>query len=135
MTARIRLDAKLTEILEVPLVKSLVLQISAEVFRRFGFEHPMGENWRGIQDIDPAQLPREKIIALLRKVDVQALRAIVPCGSPHTVARVFKGFVDAGMRVPKILDYSSMAGLKSAARSPGKILEMEDELIRLVGTN
>jgi hypothetical protein len=35
--------------------------------------------------------------------------------------------------VPKILDYSGMAGLKFAARSPAKVQEAEDEFMRLVG--
>ena len=40
---------------EAPLVKSFLLQVSAEVLRSFGFEHPMGPSWRGFQDIDPAR--------------------------------------------------------------------------------
>ena len=34
--------------------------------------------------------------------------------------------------MPKILDYGGMAGLKFAARSPQKVREAEDELMRLV---
>jgi phthiodiolone/phenolphthiodiolone dimycocerosates ketoreductase len=36
------------------------------------------------------------------------------------------------MRVPKILDYGGMAGLKYAARSPAKVRETEDEALRLI---
>ena len=48
------------------------------------------------------------------------------------MARTVKGFCDAGLRVPKILDYSGMAGLAFAARSAAKVRETEDELLRLV---
>jgi len=46
----------LTEMLRAPLVKAFLLQVTAETLHGFGFEHPMGESWRGFQDIDPAVL-------------------------------------------------------------------------------
>lgn len=125
-------DDELEEILHAPLVKAIVLQLSAEVMRQFGFEHPLGPDWRGYQDINPAVLPRERIIAMLDKTDVNAIRTIVPSGSPKKIARIFKGYVDAGMRVPKVLDYGGMAGLKFSARSAQKVWDAEDELMRLV---
>ncbi len=70
---------------------------------------------------------------MLEKVDVQSILDIVPHGTPSQVARTVKGFCDAGLRVPKILDYGGMAGLAYAARSPQKVREAEDELMRLVG--
>jgi phthiodiolone/phenolphthiodiolone dimycocerosates ketoreductase len=70
---------------------------------------------------------------MLKKTDVEAIRKIIPCGTPQQVARKLKGFADAGMRVPKIMDYGGMAGLKFAARSAQKVREAEDELLRLVG--
>jgi phthiodiolone/phenolphthiodiolone dimycocerosates ketoreductase len=126
-------DAELAEILNAPLIKAWVMQPSAEVFRRLGFEHPLGENWRGYQDINPAVLPRERILDMLKKTNVEAIRKIIPCGTPKEVARRLVGFVDAGMRVVKLMDYGGMAGLKFAARSAQKVRETEDELMRLVG--
>jgi phthiodiolone/phenolphthiodiolone dimycocerosates ketoreductase len=125
-------EAELAEILQAPLIKAYVLQIPAAAMRARGFEHPLGDDWQGYQDINPAVLPRERIVAMLKKVDVEALLAIVPHGTPQQIARTLKGFVDAGLRVPKILDYGGMAGLKYAARSAQKVREAEDELLRLV---
>jgi phthiodiolone/phenolphthiodiolone dimycocerosates ketoreductase len=70
---------------------------------------------------------------MLKKVNLDSLLAIVPHGSSKQIARILKGYIDAGLRVPKILDYGSMAGLKYAARSAQKVLDAEDELMRLVG--
>jgi phthiodiolone/phenolphthiodiolone dimycocerosates ketoreductase len=126
-------DAELARILEAPLVKAYVLQIPAQIMRQYGFEHPLGDEWRGYQDINPEVLPRERILAMLEKVNVEAILAVVPHGTPRQVARTLKGFVEAGLRVPKILDYSGMAGLKFAARSAQNVREAEDELLRLVG--
>lgn len=133
MTCLIGDDRELAEILEAPLIKAWVLQISAADLKEYGFDHPMGENWRGYQDIDPGVLTRERIIDLLGKVDPESILAVIPHGTPGQVARQIKGFVEAGLRVPKILDYGGMAGLKYGAISAAKVRETEDELMRLCG--
>jgi phthiodiolone/phenolphthiodiolone dimycocerosates ketoreductase len=125
-------DAELAEILAAPLVKAWVLQPSAAELRKYGFRHPLGDDWGGYQDINPEVLPRERILDMLKKTDVEAIRAIIPCGTPRYVAQRIKAFCDAGLRVPKIMDYGGMAGLKYAARSPAKVRAAEDELLRLV---
>jgi phthiodiolone/phenolphthiodiolone dimycocerosates ketoreductase len=125
-------EAELEEILRAPLVQAYLLHISADIMKAHGFEHPMGATWRGFQDINPATLTRERILAFLAKVDTIAIRAVVPTGTPQQIARILKGFADAGLRVPKILDYSGMAGLKFGARSAEKVREAEDEFMRLV---
>jgi phthiodiolone/phenolphthiodiolone dimycocerosates ketoreductase len=126
-------DAEMAKIVDAPLVKAFVLQIPAAIMRQYGFEHPLGDEWRGYQDINPEVLPRDRIVAMLKKVNVEAILAIVPHGTPQQVARTLKGFVEAGLRVPKILDYGGMAGLHYAARSAQKVRDAEDELMRLIG--
>jgi phthiodiolone/phenolphthiodiolone dimycocerosates ketoreductase len=126
-------DAALADILQAPLVKAFLLQVSAETLRGFGFEHPMGAGWRGFQDIDPAVLTRERIVDFLARVRPEMLLAIVPHGTPKEVAKIIKTFVDAGLRVPKILDYGAMAGLGYAAASAANVLAAEDELLQMCG--
>jgi phthiodiolone/phenolphthiodiolone dimycocerosates ketoreductase len=126
-------DAALSDILRAPLVKAFLLQVSAETLRGFGFEHPMGEDWRGFHDIDPALLTRERIVDFLAKVRPEMLLAVVPHGTPKEVAKIIKTFVDAGLRVPKILDYGAMAGLGYAAASAANVRAAEDELLQLCG--
>jgi phthiodiolone/phenolphthiodiolone dimycocerosates ketoreductase len=123
----------LAEILRAPLVKAFLLQVSAKTLRGFGFKHPMGENWRGFQDIDPAVLTRERIIDFLDGAQPEMVLAVVPHGTPREVAKIIKSYVDAGLRVPKILDYGAMAGQKYAASSAVNVRDAEDELIRLCG--
>ena len=126
-------DAELAKILEAPLVKAYVLQIPAQIMRQHGFEHPLGDDWRGYQGINPEVLPRERILAMLKKVDVESILAVVPHGTPHQIARTLKGYSEAGLRVCKILDYGGMAGLQYAATSAQKVRAAEDEWLRLVG--
>ena len=125
-------DAELAEITQAPLVKAILLQISAATMRDFGYAHPLGEAWRGYQDIDPGVLTRERIVDFLGRVDTESILAVLPHGTPLQVARTIKTYVDAGLRVPKILDYGGMAGLQFSARSAQKVRAAEDELLRLV---
>jgi phthiodiolone/phenolphthiodiolone dimycocerosates ketoreductase len=126
-------EAALAEILDAPLVKSFLLQVSADVLRKAGFDHPMGEDWRGYQDIDPAVLTRERIVDFLDRVEPEMVLAMVPHGTPKQLARVIKEYVDAGLRVPKIMDYGAMAGLRYTAQSAENVREVEDELMDLCG--
>lgn len=126
-------DAALAEIVQAPLVTAFLLQVSAKTLRCFGFEHPMGENWRGFQDIDPAVLTRERILAFLADAQPEMLLAVVPHGTPSEVAKIIKAYIDAGLRVPKILDYGAMAGLAYAESSAANVRAAEDELLRLCG--
>ncbi|MEZ0355094.1 LLM class flavin-dependent oxidoreductase [Mycobacterium sp. ENV421] len=126
-------DAALERIVRAPLVASFLLQVSAPVLRRFGFDHPMGENWGGFHDITPATLTRERLVEFLAKVEPEAILAVVPHGTPKHVARTIKSYVDAGLRVPKILDYSAMAGLEFSAVSAANVRRTEDELLTLCG--
>ncbi len=126
-------DTALAGIVQAPLVKALLLQLSAETLRNFGHEHPMGAHWRGFQDINPATLTRERILDFLDCVHPEAVLAAIPHGTPKQVAQTLHCYVDAGLRVPKILDYGAMAGLRHAAVSAANVRATEDELLCLCG--
>lgn len=122
-------EGEVAEMLERPMVKSIILMLTAEDLRKFGYKHPMGDGWRGIMDFDPVKLSREKMLEFCAALDTQMIRDIFPVGSPRQVAMKMKGFVDAGMRVIKFMDYGGMAGLKYGALSAMKVREAEDELM------
>src|SRR6202008_1228102 len=73
---------EIREMLRRPLVKAYALQLSAEALRRNGYRHPMGDSWRGFQDIEPDKLTRERMLAFLASVEVDAILASVPHGTP-----------------------------------------------------
>ena len=116
-------DDELAEILQAPLIKAFLLQVPAQILRERGFQHPMGENWRGIQDIDPGVLTRDRIVAMLDRVEPGAILSVVPHGTPKQLAKIIKPYCDAGLRVPKLLDYGGMAGLKYSVLSATKVRE------------
>lgn len=126
-------EEEVAEMLEAPLVKVLVLTLSAENTRMYGHEHPMGPDWRGLMDFDPVKLSADNIMRFCRATDPQIVRDIIPVGSVQYVAKRIKAMTDAGARVFTVLDYGALAGLKYAAASPAKIRQVEDEVLRLVG--
>ncbi|QZT63929.1 LLM class flavin-dependent oxidoreductase [Mycolicibacterium austroafricanum] len=125
---------ELCEIVQRPLVKSLVLQLTADALAATGHRHPMGEHWRGIQDIDPRVLTRDRLLRLFEQVDPAAILSVVPHGTPKQVAQQIAEFGEAGARVVSVLDYSGMAGQAYAAESARKVREVEDALLQLTGS-
>ena len=128
-------DDEIEAMLDAPLVKAIILMLTADDLRGFGHRHPMGPHWRGIMDFDPVKLSREKMVKFCDDAETQAIRDIFPCGTPKQVAQRLHGFCDAGMRVFKIMEYGSMGGLGFSANSAAKVRETEDELLRLTGGN
>jgi phthiodiolone/phenolphthiodiolone dimycocerosates ketoreductase len=128
-------DDEIAEMIGAPLVKSYLLQVRGDVLRGHGFAHPMGEDWKGIHDLNPGALTRDRLVDFLAKVDPKAILAVLPHGTPKRIAEIVKGYVDAGLRVPRILDYGGMAGLTFGARSAAKVRAAEDELVRLAGAS
>ena len=124
---------ELREALQRPLVRSLALQLTAESLRVRGYAHPMGERWRGIQDIEPGTLSRARLLRLFDEVDADAILSVVPHGTPEEVAREIAALHEAGLRIASILDYSGMAGQEFAARSAEKVRATEDATLRLIG--
>ncbi len=126
-------DAELAEIMEAPLIKAYVMQIPAYAMRERGFAHPLGEDWRGIQDINPGTMGREQLLDMIAKVRPEMILECATHGTPKQVAKVVKSYIDAGLRVPKIVNNAAMAGLKYQARSAERVRETEEELAILLG--
>lgn len=124
---------ELKVIVQRPLVKSLILQLTSDAVAAAGHRHPMGERWRGIQDIDPRLLTRDVLLRLFDEVDPAAILSVVPHGTPKQVAQQIAEFGEAGARVVSVLDYGGMAGQAYAAESARKVREVEDALVGLTG--
>ncbi|VWX53138.1 LLM class flavin-dependent oxidoreductase [Novosphingobium sp. 9U] len=125
-------DDEIDEMLRQPMVKSIIAMLNAKDVAQFGYEHPMGPDWHGIMDFDPHVLTRERMIQFCEDLDTQMIRDIFPVGTPKQVAAKIKGFIDAGVRVYKLMEYGGMGGLRFSANSAAKVRETEDEIQKLV---
>lgn len=125
-------EDEIADMLNQPMVKSIILMLNARDLAKFGYEHPMGAEWNGIMDFDPHILTRERMIEFCDALDTRMIRDILPVGTPAQVAAKLKGFADAGMRVYKLMDYGAMGGMRFGARSAAKVRETEDAIQALV---
>jgi phthiodiolone/phenolphthiodiolone dimycocerosates ketoreductase len=125
-------EDEVTDMLAQPMVKSIIAMLNAKDVEQFGYQHPMGSQWRGIMDFDPHILTRERMIQFCQDLDTRMIRDIFPVGTPSQVAAKLKGFADAGMRVYKIMDYGAMGGIRFGANSAAKVRQTEDEIQKLV---
>ncbi len=132
LTCLIGDEGEIAEMIRQPLVKAFLLQVRGDFLKQQGFAHPMGEAWKGIHDIDPRVLTRDRIVRFLDEVEPGAVLAALPHGTPRRIAEIAKAYVDAGMQAPKILDYGGMAGLAFGAKSAAKVREAEDFLIAMM---
>jgi phthiodiolone/phenolphthiodiolone dimycocerosates ketoreductase len=132
MPAFIGDEAELAEIMEAPLVKAYVMQIPASAMRERGFEHPLGEDWKGIQDINPGTMGRQRLVNMIANVRPEMILSCVTHGTPKEIAKVLKAFVEAGLRVPNVINNAAMAGLKYQARSAELVRQTEAELAILL---
>ena len=123
--------SEIDAMLRQPLLRAFALQMTGHSFRQKGFRHPMGDDWRGILDLEPDKLSRDDLMAFIANVDPKAILANVPHGSPRDVLSKVREYVEAGVRVATILDYGGMAGTRFAAESVAKQAELE----RLVREN
>lgn len=82
------------------MVKSIVLMQTAEDLRQFGHQHPMGPEWRGIHDLNPAVLTRERMIQFCKELDTRCHPRRISGWHAQQVAAKIKGFIDAGVTVP-----------------------------------
>jgi phthiodiolone/phenolphthiodiolone dimycocerosates ketoreductase len=124
-------EGEIEEILRAPMVKSIILMFAAVDLRKYGYEHPLGPDWRGILDFNPATLTRERVVKFCEELDTQVIRDMFPVGTPKQCAKKLKGYIDAGAEVFKVMEYGNMAGAKFRPAMAQKVRDTEDELMRL----
>ena len=124
-------DDELQETLEAPLVKSIILMLTADDLRSSATSTRWGQSGAGSW-ISIRELSREKIIEFCARA-LNRRSATSSPAAPPIRWRSEKCFCHAGLRVFKMMEYGSMGGLKFTAGSAAKVRATEDELLSLVG--
>ncbi|MGD8566213.1 MAG: LLM class flavin-dependent oxidoreductase, partial [Candidatus Bathyarchaeota archaeon] len=84
--------------LDSPLAKNYMLTLPNEVFKRYGVNHPFGENFYGLLDYIPTWYDRKTILDALDKVPRKLCEDHYLYGTPDEVVGRIEDFYDAGMR-------------------------------------
>jgi phthiodiolone/phenolphthiodiolone dimycocerosates ketoreductase len=86
------------EALESVGIRMYGLTGSAQVWARHGVEHPMGADFKGLQDIAPQTLDERTALAYTAKVPHSLVREMYVAGTPYEVVEQFAVWRDHGVR-------------------------------------
>jgi phthiodiolone/phenolphthiodiolone dimycocerosates ketoreductase len=117
-----------------PLVKSYILQMRGDFVAKFGYRHPLGDDWKGFHDLHTRVLTRDVVTDVLGQIEPQMVLDCIPNGTPREMAGLMKGYIEAGLQVPNFLDYGGMAGKDYSARSAQNVRAAEGEMMRLLAS-
>jgi phthiodiolone/phenolphthiodiolone dimycocerosates ketoreductase len=114
--------------LDTRTIKFFGLLAPAESWRKLGFSHPFGEEYKGIQDFLPENYDRAFLDDAIANVPTEMSNAGLFWGTPKEVAAQLRPFVDAGMRhvVPQAM--SAAISRKHALYSIRALRQIRAEL-------
>ena len=99
-----------SQIEQTPLAKMLALFASADVWRRYGLEHPAGPHCRGFVDVVPHAIDPQKIRKALERVPIEMFEEFVLLGNADEVVQQISRWTAKGLEHVVIANYSGVAG-------------------------
>ena len=114
--------------LDTRTIRFFGLLAPAESWRKQGFKHPFGEEYRGIHDFLPETCSRAFLDDAIANVPTEMSNAGLFWGTPKEIAGQFRPYVDAGMRhvVPQAM--SAAISRKHALYSLRALRAIKSEL-------
>ncbi len=94
--------------LNSPVLKSLALTASDEVFARHGACHPLGQGFSGSQDLVPHAFNEQTALSYARQVPPPVMREVFLSGTPDEVIDQAAQWRDRGARYVVVADVSSL---------------------------
>jgi phthiodiolone/phenolphthiodiolone dimycocerosates ketoreductase len=94
-------------------------------WRRFGFEHPLGDDWGYAKNLVPERLSAEEFYTAARAVPVEAVKTVGHfTGSPAEVAAKIQPYVEAGLDYAFLVEHAPFADPAKAATSAINLAEL-----------
>jgi phthiodiolone/phenolphthiodiolone dimycocerosates ketoreductase len=93
-----RAQDEIDEILDSNLVKLFVLNSSAEDWERHGAQHPMGPEFKGVQDLIPQLIDEETALKYAAMAPRGLVKELFAVGMPDEVVDQLAMFRDSGMQ-------------------------------------
>lgn len=112
------------------IIRFLALLTPASLWNEHGYEHPLGEEFRGLVDFIPSEHPVGRIEAALAKVPVDAVAETVVWGTPNMILDRLESYVDAGLRHIVLNPASAAVSRRSALYSFRAVLSILRRLRR-----
>lgn len=109
---------------------SIIATPSAETWVRWGYDHPLGNDFVFSRDFTVTTHSREEALAACAQVPDDVTERVCVWGSPERVADQLRPYLDSGMTDVVWISYSAYANAESAAYFPELV---SDVITRLGG--
>jgi len=93
-----------------PMVHAMALTLPASAWRAAGANHPLGPDFAGFSELDPAALEAEMLAEHGKQITAELLRELIPFGTAAEVFERLRPFVEAG--VNHVILYSAANAVK-----------------------
>ena len=103
-----RSRGEVDEALESDVMKAIALNAPAEMWKRHGVRHPLGDDFTGAQDFIPQTLDEHTVLSYTSDVPPSLLKEGLLHGTPDEVVDQVAEWRDHGLRYPVIANISAM---------------------------
>jgi len=116
------------ELAHQPMVHAMMLTQPGTAWSAVGAEHPLGRDFAGFSELDPAVLTVERLADFGRHMPIDLIAQLIPLGRAEDIVDRLSPFVEAG--VNHIIIYSAATSMKGSLAA-GALYEQR-RLIRLL---
>jgi phthiodiolone/phenolphthiodiolone dimycocerosates ketoreductase len=103
-------EDELEEIVNSPIIKwdTAAIVPGGEVWRHYGQENPLGDDWAYARDLRPLEWSRQDALKICDQVSPEMVRKLRLCGTPEQVADMIQPYIEAGCNHVVLGDYSGV---------------------------
>ena len=98
------------ELARQPMVHAMALTLPGSAWSAVGAAHPLGADFAGFSELDPAALESERLAEYGKHITTELLRELIPFGTAHDVLARLQPFISAG--VNHVIIYSAANAVK-----------------------
>ena len=99
---------EIDEALESTAMKTFALNAPAELWKRHGVAHPLGDDFAGSQDIIPQVFDEKSVLAYTSDVPLSLLKDACLQGTPDEIVDQVADWRDHGLSYPILLNLSTL---------------------------
>ncbi|MFX0049603.1 MAG: LLM class flavin-dependent oxidoreductase, partial [Candidatus Hermodarchaeota archaeon] len=105
------------KMLESLIAKNHLLTRSSELFRQYGFSHPLGDNFRGIIDYIPTKYDKKTTMEALERISFQMCKELILNGTPDEIIAKIEEYAKVGAKHIILVDIAIQCDLFKGAES------------------
>ncbi len=118
----------IAELARQPMVHAMLLTLPAAAWEVAGYEHPLGTDFGGFSDLDPAVLEAERLAEYGRSITPELLGSLIPVGTADEVLAQLHPLIEQGLN--HVIIYSAASALRPSLAA-GHLIEQR-RLTRLL---